>query len=810
MKRALLLTILMASALQYAFAAETTLILHGSQAAPGDTTQLTLSLTGTEEISAFEANIMLGRSMTIIAATIDSTGTPSDHIVRASQQPSARTAHIGCWSPTNAALKSRIVLLVEVSSNIRKGNYSLLLSDVLLVTTDGVSLSSPDLTAMIEINNDGHSDKFAEFFPNAPMSQAWYLRNTSTDLYLHLSDITSKVTLEKPDVSNSQQQFFVEPAYGSEEGLYYLRNVDGSYLCFLPNASSYDISIARQPTPSSTFALTETGDRTYALTIAGSTARLAASGSTAGQELQILTGGTRSQWQLLKAEASHISYLERLCLTSAQCTGLTQGRADFDLRLLRHSLRIAMDDGMDDQEAAAAIDRLGEAVKRALKAYAEGDTSVVETQWLAAEKITSAAKVITTTDAGGKTLFLSITDGKPALTDLFTVITPDKSASLLQDAFYNPTLDAYAIRLSGPDANNSGTYLTTDATTAALTDTTVTTLTERLGQWTVLSEQQAMQRYLTFSGKSGSSVNWDFDMATGTLTFKGVMRTNSYVKPESRPWHLYRHLVRHAVFAGEIRLLGAYLLAGCTNIEDMTFIADTPPVPGEQTFDGIPEGIVIYAPLPEAFEGYLSHCHTHPLLQVQEKYLYDGTRQTPVVEGPYATTVVNGELQTDAGTYTSSLTIAISIGSATHEYTRAFPYTILPAPMTIYADHATRSAGEANPPFTYTCKGFVDGDDESVLTAKPVLTCEADSQSPPGEYPIHISGGEAHNYDITHVTGTLTVTDAAGVKPAANDGHGTHYTVRDLQGRPVATDKATAKNLPRGIYIENRKKFILK
>lgn len=810
MKRALLFTILMALALQYAFAAETTLIMHGSQAVPGDTTQLTLSLTGTEEISAFEANITLGRSMTIIAATIDSTGTPSDHIVRASQQPSARTAHIGCWSPTNAVLKNRIVLSVAVSSNIRKGNFSLSLTDVLLVTTEGISLSPSGNTATIEINNDGHSDKFAEFFPNAPMSQAWYLRNTSTDLCLNLNDNTSKITLEKPDVGNSQQQFFMEPAYGSEEDLLYLRNVEGFYLCYLPNGTSYDLSIARLPTTNSTFALTETGDRTYALTIAGSTARLAASGSTAGQELQVLQGDTRSQWQLLKAEASHFSYLERLYQTSAQYTGLTLGRADFDLRLLRHSLRIAMDEGMDDQEAAAAINRLGEAVKRALKAYAEGDTTVVETQWLAAEKITSAAKVITTTDADGKTLFLSITDGKPGLTDLFTVITPDESASVLQDAFYNPTIDAYAIRLSGPDANNSGTYLTTDATTAVLTDTTVTTLTERLGQWTVLSEQQAMQRYLTLSGKSGTNVNWDFDMATCTLTFKGVLRTNSYIKPESRPWHLYRHLVRHAVFAGEIRLLGAHLLAGCTNIEDMTFIADTPPVPGEQAFDGIPEGIAIYAPLPEAFEGYLPDCTTHFLLQVQEKYIYDGTRQTPVVEGPYATAVVNGELQKDAGTYTSSLTITISIGSATHEYTRAFPYTILPAPLTIYADHATRSVGEANPPFTYTCEGFVNGDDESVLTAKPELTCDADSQSPPGEYPIHISGGEAHNYEITHVMGTLTITDEVGVKAAVNDEQCAQDTVRDLQGRPVATGRAPGKNLPRGIYIVNGKKIILK
>jgi hypothetical protein len=44
-----------------------------------------------------------------------------------------------------------------------------------------------------------------------------------------------------------------------------------------------------------------------------------------------------------------------------------------------------------------------------------------------------------------------------------------------------------------------------------------------------------------------------------------------------------------------------------------------------------------------------------------------------------------------------------------------------------------------------------------VLTTQPTLTTTATSSSPPGTYPINISGGTAANYTITDVPGVLTV-----------------------------------------------------
>ncbi|MBP5322751.1 MAG: hypothetical protein J6Y84_03010 [Bacteroidaceae bacterium] len=872
----------------------TTLYIHGFQAMPGDTAQLILSLSSTEKISSFEADLTLPKGMTVIETSLGESEETTNHIIRTRYGNSEQNLHIGCWSPTNAPLTNRILLSVAINKNTPKGSYLLSMTKVLLVTPDGASQSSDGNTAVVEINDDGHSPNYAAFFSDTPVSQAWYLKNADTGYYMHLNSISQKITQEKLDVKSKHQQFFLEPAYELEEGLFYLRNVEGFYLCCTPNASSYDLSISNQPNATSAFFLAETGDRTYSLSVAESEKRLASSEMSASQELRISQSNSLFHWQFFMAEASHSTYLERLYTTSAHCMGLTQGMADFNLRNLRHILRLAMDEGIDDKQAAASIDRLNEAVSLARRAYAKGDTSVVETHWLAAEKFSSIDRVITTVDANGKTLFLSLTDGGFGLSDSFAIITSDTSEYILQDAFYNPYTDGYALRLSGSEIDYSGTYLTANALTGVLSDTTVTSLTESMGQWTVLSLSQAVQRYLTLSGKSGTNVNWDFDLATGTLTFNGLLRTNTYNKLESRPWHIYRHLIRHVVFAGKISLLGANLLADCTNIEDITFISNIKPTAGEGAFDGIPDGIDIYALNPEAFEDYLPGCRTHFLVQIQQTYEYDGTSQTPIVEGPYEAAVTEGRLQKDAGTYTSTFTITISIDGKTYDYSGPITYTILPAPLTIStrdysriygsknplfvitinglkgedteksefitkpittceadekspvgsypiyisgatlanenyeiqyehatltirpkrllisADDTVRYVGEANPPFTYTCVGLIDGEDESVLIEKPILSCEADSTSPPGKYPIIVSGGSAVNYTTTYANGILTIMERTGIKGNCQDEKSHQNVIYNLQGQRIKATEPSEKFLPPGVYIINGKKIKIK
>ena len=79
-----------------------------------------------------------------------------------------------------------------------------------------------------------------------------------------------------------------------------------------------------------------------------------------------------------------------------------------------------------------------------------------------------------------------------------------------------------------------------------------------------------------------------------------------------------------------------------------------------------------------------------------------------------------------------------------------------PAPLTITANDAERTAGTSNPIFTATYTGFMNGD--AAIDTPPVLATIADETSVPGDYPITVTSAADNNYSITEVSGTLDVT----------------------------------------------------
>ena len=86
--------------------------------------------------------------------------------------------------------------------------------------------------------------------------------------------------------------------------------------------------------------------------------------------------------------------------------------------------------------------------------------------------------------------------------------------------------------------------------------------------------------------------------------------------------------------------------------------------------------------------------------------------------------------------------------------------TIEKTPLAIKARTYTKKQGEAMPAFELDYDGFKNNETERVLKKRPVVTCEANEESEPGEYPVVVSGAEAQNYDISYVNGQLIVTEA--------------------------------------------------
>ena len=107
------------------------------------------------------------------------------------------------------------------------------------------------------------------------------------------------------------------------------------------------------------------------------------------------------------------------------------------------------------------------------------------------------------------------------------------------------------------------------------------------------------------------------------------------------------------------------------------------------------------------------------------------------------------------------LTVAVA---ATNDYNPASATTtinVLPAPLTVTADNASKFAGQANPAFTAQFAGFVNGDGPVNLGGLLTFMTDASASSPPGQYPITPGGLTSANYAITYVNGTLSVTSTS-------------------------------------------------
>jgi uncharacterized repeat protein (TIGR01451 family) len=132
--------------------------------------------------------------------------------------------------------------------------------------------------------------------------------------------------------------------------------------------------------------------------------------------------------------------------------------------------------------------------------------------------------------------------------------------------------------------------------------------------------------------------------------------------------------------------------------------------------------------------------------------------------GP-AVTLVNGAATSApapalaAGPHTVSVYYS---GDASFSPTSPAPaaFTVAKAHLTVTADNKSRGQNVANPALTYTLKGFVNGDNASIVTGQPVLGTTAVVSSPPGAYLITVGAGTLHatNYDFPNlVNATLTV-----------------------------------------------------
>ena len=83
--------------------------------------------------------------------------------------------------------------------------------------------------------------------------------------------------------------------------------------------------------------------------------------------------------------------------------------------------------------------------------------------------------------------------------------------------------------------------------------------------------------------------------------------------------------------------------------------------------------------------------------------------------------------------------------------------SIVPAPLTIRPNDASRLYYSEEPTFSYSCSGFMNDESESVLSTKPSLLTSAVLSSKVGSYDIVASNAFSPNYSISYENGTLSI-----------------------------------------------------
>ena len=130
------------------------------------------------------------------------------------------------------------------------------------------------------------------------------------------------------------------------------------------------------------------------------------------------------------------------------------------------------------------------------------------------------------------------------------------------------------------------------------------------------------------------------------------------------------------------------------------------------------------------------------------------------VEG-YSAKVEMPTLNSEVGSYEVAIPVTFTKGEESCNANITYNYTIQPVKLTAKVNSTSRTYGEANPNFSISYSGFVNGDDENVLTTKPTVKTTANEKSAVGTYPITISGGAAKNYTLEYEQGELTINKAS-------------------------------------------------
>ena len=218
--------------------------------------------------------------------------------------------------------------------------------------------------------------------------------------------------------------------------------------------------------------------------------------------------------------------------------------------------------------------------------------------------------------------------------------------------------------------------------------------------------------------------------------------------------------LKEIIIPASVTSLGENSFESCSLLRTITYMGTTPPSGWTATYN-------TYVPSKKTYSNpsySINNANITEMISFSgDTFTYTGKAPKVTwinnVEG-YTTVLTMPELSTDAGTHQVNIPAKFTKDEESFDVEIPYSYTIQPAPLTAKVKDASRLYGEDDPSFSISYTGFVNNEDESVITTVPIATTTAKANSKVGTYPITLSGGTAKNYKLEYEEGTLTVKKA--------------------------------------------------
>ena len=247
--------------------------------------------------------------------------------------------------------------------------------------------------------------------------------------------------------------------------------------------------------------------------------------------------------------------------------------------------------------------------------------------------------------------------------------------------------------------------------------------------------------------------------SSGSSTASVIVLPNTIKTIGQSAFQNCRNLIQFIV-PSSVQIMGTDCFKGCDILRRIIYLPATAPtnwVATDLTY--VPDKLSYSSPSQR-----INNARVYEMISFdQYEFVYTGHAPTTTwvnnVDG-YTASLSMPTLSGEVGSHVERIPVTFTKDNESFTANVVYRYTIKPASLTAKVENVSREYGEDNPQFDIIYSGFVNGEDESVLSTNPTISTTATNRSNVGDYPIIISGGVATNYDIVYEPGILTITKA--------------------------------------------------